>query len=173
MFEGFTLVNKQKAAEEGLKQADALYRQSLVTSFQNVADALRALQADTKAVHAATHSEQVAKRQLDIVKKQLGVGSVNVLILLNAEQVYLQALVTRVAAEGARMGDVVGLFMALGGDWKDEALKNVKVILTSSEATQKSFDDHKKLKVGRADEYLIKPFTADVLRAKLAKHGCN
>jgi NodT family efflux transporter outer membrane factor (OMF) lipoprotein len=125
LFDGFSLMNKQKSAEEGLKQADGLYRQSLVAAFQNIADALRALQSDTKAVNAALYSEKIARRQLEIVKKQLGVGSVNVLILLNAQRTYLQALVTLVGAEGARMGDVVGLFMALGGDWKDEALKNL------------------------------------------------
>jgi hypothetical protein len=35
------------------------------------------------------------------------------------------AAVSRVQAEGARLGDVVGLFMALGGDWKDQSLKNL------------------------------------------------
>lgn len=125
LFEGFALANRQKAAEEGLAEANALYRQSVVTAFQNVSDALRSLQADTKAVAAANHAEQVARKQLDIIKQQLGVGSVNILSVLNAEQVYLQALVTHSQAEGARLGDVVGLFMALGGGWKDENLKNL------------------------------------------------
>ncbi|MEW6438392.1 MAG: efflux transporter outer membrane subunit [Pseudomonadota bacterium] len=125
LFDGFSLANKQKAAEEGLKEADAQYRQSLITAFQNVADALHSLQADTKAVAAAAHSEQVARKQLDIVKKQLSVGSVSTLTVLNAEQVYLQALVTHVQTEGARLGDIVGLFMALGGGWKDENLKDL------------------------------------------------
>ena len=53
IFDGFTLLNKQKAAEAGLTQAEAQYRQAVITAFQNVADALRALQADTKAVKAA------------------------------------------------------------------------------------------------------------------------
>ncbi len=123
LFDGFTLLNKQKAAEAGLVQAEAQYRQAVITGFQNVADALRALQADDKAVKAATYSERVAKKSLDIIQKQLGLGSVNVLALLNAEQTYLQAVVTRVQAEGNRLADVVGLFMALGGDWRDENLQ--------------------------------------------------
>ena len=45
--------------------------------------------------------------------------------MLNAEQTYLLAAVNRVQAEGNRLADVVGLFMALGGDWKDENLKNL------------------------------------------------
>ena len=86
LFDGFTLLNKQKAAEAGLTQAEAQYRQSVITAFQNVSDALRALQADGKAVKAAVYAEQVAKKNLEIVKKQLQVGSVNVLAMLNAEQ---------------------------------------------------------------------------------------
>ena len=39
IFEGFTLLNKQKAAEAGLGQAEAQYRQAVITAFQNVADA--------------------------------------------------------------------------------------------------------------------------------------
>ncbi len=49
---------------------------------------------------------------------------------------------------------------------KDEGLKATKVLLTSAEATQKAFDDHKKLKLGRADDYLLKPFEVDELSRK-------
>jgi len=40
---------------------------------------------------------------------------------------------------------------------KDDQLKDIPVILTSANATQDSFEKHKKLKT-RAEEYLIKPF---------------
>ena len=125
LFDGFTLLNKQKAAEAGLDVAEAQYRQAVITGFQNVADALRALQADSKAVKAAVYAEQTAKKSLEIVKKQLEVGSVNVLAMLNAEQTYLLAAVSRVQAEGNRLSDVVGLFLALGGDWKDQNLRDL------------------------------------------------
>ncbi len=46
VFDGMSLLNKQRAAEAALAQASALYGQAVVTAFQNVADALRALQAD-------------------------------------------------------------------------------------------------------------------------------
>jgi NodT family efflux transporter outer membrane factor (OMF) lipoprotein len=125
LFDGFTLLNKQKAAEAGLSQAEAQYRQSVITAFQNVSDALRALQADGKAVKAAVYAEQVARKNLEIVKKQLQAGAVNVLAMLNAEQTYLLAAVSRVQAEGNRLSDIVGLFLALGGDWKDQNLRDL------------------------------------------------
>ncbi|MFY9655158.1 MAG: efflux transporter outer membrane subunit [Methylocystis sp.] len=132
LFQGFTLLNKQRAAEAGLTQAEAQYRQTVIVAFQNVADALRALQADAKAVAAAVHAETVAKKSFEIVKQQFLMregSSVNMLQVLNAEQTWLQAAVTRMGAEGQRLSDVVGLFMALGGDWKDENLKRLSPTL--------------------------------------------
>jgi len=117
IFDGFTLYNKQKAAEAALEQAEAQYRSTVITAFQNVADALRALQADARAMKAAVHSEETAKASLDIVEKQLNAGQVNLLAVLNAQQTYLTAVVTRVQTEATRLSDTTALFMALGGGW--------------------------------------------------------
>jgi CheY-like chemotaxis protein len=51
---------------------------------------------------------------------------------------------------------------------KDDHLKNIPVILTSANATPDSFEKHKKLKT-RAEDYLIKPFEADVMLQKAAE----
>ena len=117
IFDGFTLYNKQKAAEAALDQADALYRQTVVTAFQNVADALRSLQIDARSVKAAVKAEIAAKASLDIIQKQLSLGQVNQVAVLNAQQVYLTAAVTRVQAQATRLSDTAALFMALGGRW--------------------------------------------------------
>jgi outer membrane protein TolC len=99
IFDGFTLYNKQKAAEAALEQAEAQYRATVITAFQNVADALRALQADARAIKAAVHAEDTAKASLDIVQKQLSAGQVNQLAVLNAQQTYLTAAINRVQTE--------------------------------------------------------------------------
>jgi NodT family efflux transporter outer membrane factor (OMF) lipoprotein len=117
IFDGFTLYHKQKAAEAALDQAEALYRSAVITAFQNVADALRALQADARAMKAARHAEDTAKASLDIVEKQLSAGQVNQLAVLNAQQTYLTAAVVRVQTEANRLADTAALFMALGGNW--------------------------------------------------------
>ncbi|WXC84402.1 TolC family protein [Bradyrhizobium septentrionale] len=88
-----------------------------MTAFQNVADALRSLQADARAVQAAIKAEDAAKASLDIVQKQLGLGQVNQVNVLNAQQVYLNAAITRVQAVATRLSDTAALFMALGGGW--------------------------------------------------------
>lgn len=117
IFDGFSLYHKQKAAEAALVQAEAQYRSTVITAFQNVADALRSLQSDADAMKAAMLAERTAKASLDIVQSQLNAGQVNQLAVLNAEQTYLIAAVTRVQAEANRLSDTAALFMALGGGW--------------------------------------------------------
>jgi len=117
IFDGFTLYNKQKAAEAALQQAEAVYRSAVITAFQNVADALRSLQADARALKAAVHAEETAKASLDIVEQQLKQGQVSQVQVFNAQQTYLNALITKVQAEANRRSDTAALFVALGGGW--------------------------------------------------------
>ncbi|HEX4462501.1 MAG TPA: response regulator, partial [Polyangia bacterium] len=49
---------------------------------------------------------------------------------------------------------------------KSNTLKSTPLIITSAEATEKDFDDHKKLKT-RAEEYLHKPFGVEALVEKI------
>lgn len=117
VFDGLSLYHKQKAAEAALEQANALYRQAVITAFQNVADALRGLQADARSVQAAIKAEKAAQASLDIVRKQLVLGQINQVTVLNAQQTYFNAAISRVQAEANRLTDTAALFMALGGGW--------------------------------------------------------
>ena len=49
---------------------------------------------------------------------------------------------------------------------EDEGLKNIPVILISRDAKPKDFEQHRKLKI-RADEYLLKPFSEEVMLSKV------
>jgi NodT family efflux transporter outer membrane factor (OMF) lipoprotein len=117
VFDGGTLRHKQQAAEEAWMQSVQQYRSVVLTAFQNVADTLRALQADARALSAATAAEQAAQRSFDLVRRQLERGQVSLPILLGAQQAYLQTSLARVQAEAARLADTVALFQALGGGW--------------------------------------------------------
>ena len=117
VFDGFTLYHRQKAAEATLDEAGALYRQAVITALQNVADALRSLQADARAVQAAIKAENAAKASLEIVQQQLVLGQINQVTVLNAQQAYLNTAIARVQAEATRLADTAALFMALGGGW--------------------------------------------------------
>jgi NodT family efflux transporter outer membrane factor (OMF) lipoprotein len=117
IFTGGTLFHKQKAAEAGFEQAAAQYKNTVITALQNVADALHAVQSDADGLAAAAASEQAAGVSLAIVRKQLELGQVAYLALLNAEQTYQQAKLALVQAQAARLSDTAGLFQALGGGW--------------------------------------------------------
>ena len=121
IFQGGTLLHKQRAAEAAFNQAQAQYRSTVLAAMQNVADALHALQADADAMHAAVASERAAARSLNIVRRQLALGKVAYLALLNAQQTYQQVLLSRVQAEANRLADTAGLFQALGGGWWNRA----------------------------------------------------
>jgi NodT family efflux transporter outer membrane factor (OMF) lipoprotein len=125
VFDGFTLYNRQKAAEAALEAAGAVYRQSVITAFQNVADALRSLQADARAVQSAIKAENAAKASLDIIQKQLALGQINQVIVLTAQQAYLNALIARVQAQATRLADTAALFLALGGGWPQNCTTSV------------------------------------------------
>jgi NodT family efflux transporter outer membrane factor (OMF) lipoprotein len=117
IFTGGTLFHKQRAAQAAFDQAAAQYKATVITAMQNVADTLHALQSDADALAAANASEQAAGRSLAIVRKQLELGQVAYLALLNAEQTYALAKVALVQAQAARLSDTAALFQALGGGW--------------------------------------------------------
>jgi NodT family efflux transporter outer membrane factor (OMF) lipoprotein len=117
IFDAGMLANKQRAAEAAFDQSAAQYRSTMLTAFQNVADVLTALQADTRAVSAAIAAESSASRSIDLVRRQVEQGQVSVPALLTAQQAYLQTSLARVQAEASRLADTVALFQALGGGW--------------------------------------------------------
>jgi len=117
LFAGGTLRHRQRAAEAAFAQAAAQYRSTVLSAFQNVADALYALQSDAAALKAAVAAEQAAKTSLDLTLRAQQLGAVTFLAVLSAQQTYRQALLTRVQAHAARLVDVVALFQALGGGW--------------------------------------------------------
>jgi NodT family efflux transporter outer membrane factor (OMF) lipoprotein len=117
-FDGMTLLNKQRAAEAGLEQAEAQYRDTVIKAFRNVADSLRALQGDAHAVKEARVAETASRKYLDKIRSQVKFGGVSQLAVVDAQRTYLKASISRVQAEAQRLTDTVALFVALGGGWR-------------------------------------------------------
>jgi NodT family efflux transporter outer membrane factor (OMF) lipoprotein len=117
VFDAGTLFNRQRAAEETFNQVGAQYQSTVLTAFQNVADTLRALEADSRAISAAVAAEQSAARNIDLVRKQVEQGQFSISVLIGAQQAYLQTSLARVQAQASRLADIVALFQALGGGW--------------------------------------------------------
>ena len=117
IFQGGTLLHRQRAAEAAYDQAAEQYRSAVFVAFQNVADTLTALEQDADALKAAAAATDAAKLTLDLAQRQLLDGYTGYLALLNAEQSYQQGLINLVQAEANRYADTAALFQALGGGW--------------------------------------------------------
>jgi outer membrane protein TolC len=117
VFDGGTLLHQERAAEQGLYQAAAQYRSTVIAAYQNVADTLHVLVSDADELAAASEAEKAAKKTLDLTQVQVSRGFVNYLALVSAEQAYEQALIALVQAQATRFGDTAALFQALGGGW--------------------------------------------------------
>jgi len=117
LFDGFTLLHKERAARAAYDQAAAQYRSTVISALQNVADSLRAVQYDADTLRAAVAAERAADAALKITQVQLRLGGVSYLALLNAEQTYQTARLALVQAQAGRLADTAALFQALGGGW--------------------------------------------------------
>jgi NodT family efflux transporter outer membrane factor (OMF) lipoprotein len=117
IFHGFTLMHQERAARAAYDVADAQYRNTVLTAFQNVADALRALQLDAATLKAQTAALRAASETLDLARGQYRLGAIAYLTLLNSQRSYAQARLAVVQAQAARFADTAALFQALGGGW--------------------------------------------------------
>lgn len=121
IFHGGQLLAQRREAIANLDVAQANYRESVLTAMQQVADTLRALEADARDLNAQLAAEEAARASLAIARRQFAAGLNTHLSVLIAERQYLQARQSRVLAQAARYSDSVALFQALGGGWWNRA----------------------------------------------------
>ena len=117
LFDAGALLHKHRAADAALDEAGAQYRAAVILACQNVADALRALQADADALKADAEAARAAQSAFDLARKQRDLGTISLVTVMNAEATYQQAELALVQAQANRYSDTAGLFQALGGGW--------------------------------------------------------
>lgn len=120
VFHGGELSARRRAAIAAYDQAAALYRETVLLAFQNVADVLRALDRDAANLKALVEVEETARSTFDLTQRQFELGAVGYLSLFNAEREYRQTLIDLVQAQAAQYADTAALFQALGGAWWKE-----------------------------------------------------
>ena len=121
LFHGDALQAQRRAAVAGFDAAAAQYQGTLLVAFQNVADALRALQFDADTLAAQAQAETAARQSLQISTAQYQNGAVSYVQLLSAQQAWLQTHTALAQAQAARYADTAALFQALGGGWWNPA----------------------------------------------------
>jgi outer membrane protein TolC len=89
----------------------------VILACQNVADALRALDGDARALQASAAGDAAARKTFEMAQQQLRLGTISSVALSTLEQSYEQAELAFVQAQANRYADTAGLFQALGGGW--------------------------------------------------------
>lgn len=118
VFHGGTLRHQQRAAQAAYEQAEAQYRSTVLTAFQNTADTLQAIVSDADTLRATAAAEAAARRSLTAVQRQREAGAAAQSDLIVAQQTLQQAALATAQARAARLADSVALYQALGGWWQ-------------------------------------------------------
>lgn len=131
VFNGGALRARRRAAIAAYEGAAADYRATVLAAFQNVADSLRAIEADAVALQQQAEVEALASESLALSTQQFKLGAISYLTLLDVQRTYQQARVGLIQAQAARHADSAALFQALGGGWWNRpALDNVPATTT-------------------------------------------
>ncbi len=117
IFDGGNLYHTKEADVATYQQDLEKYRSTVLSAFQNVANSLRAIQTDADTLKAQAAAEKVSFESLNLSQEQFKTGSVTYPTVLNAQQTYQNARISRIKAQAARYSDTVALYQSLGGGW--------------------------------------------------------
>ncbi|MHB1943069.1 MAG: efflux transporter outer membrane subunit [Acidiferrobacteraceae bacterium] len=117
IFNGGTLEAQKRAAIAAYEGGIAGYQTVVLAAFQQVADALRALQYDAQTLAFQRHALVAADGALRLSEIQYRDGAVQYLTVLTTEIQDANTRLAYVQARAQRYRDTVALFVALGGGW--------------------------------------------------------
>ncbi len=117
LFEGGTLNARRKAALAALRFSADQYQVTVLAAFQNVSDALQAVQFDAQTLAAAQQAVAAAGQSLTVTQNQFKFGGQPITAVLTAQTTYQNAVLAQARAAASRLSDTAGLFQALGGGW--------------------------------------------------------
>jgi NodT family efflux transporter outer membrane factor (OMF) lipoprotein len=106
---------QRRAALAEFKASAADYQQTVLQSFQQVADILQAIEHNAELAAAQQRALEAASRSVTLQRANYERGGAGLLDLLDAQRQYQQALLGDVRVEGQRYQDTAQLLVALGG----------------------------------------------------------
>jgi NodT family efflux transporter outer membrane factor (OMF) lipoprotein len=122
LFDGGLRHAQVKAAKAAYDQQVALYRQEVLTAFQNVEDQLAALNVLQQQVGIQDRAVAEAQESVNIVLNQYKAGTVVYTNVVTVETSLLTAMQTALTLRENRLTSSVQLIEALGGGWDASAL---------------------------------------------------
>lgn len=106
----------------------AVYRQNVLTAFQNVEDNLSALRVLEQEAVEQAQTVAYANRSLELANAQYQGGITTYLQVISAQEIALTNQVTQVQLQTRRMTAAVSLVQALGGGWQASELPTPKEV---------------------------------------------
>ena len=116
IFAGGRLRAQERGAYAAYDATRAMYRSTVLTAFQQVADALRAIEHDGAAARAQDRLTRALRAQINLAEAGYRSGATDFSAVLLSGIDYRTALVNSARIRAARLEDTVALFVALGGD---------------------------------------------------------
>lgn len=123
IFEGGKLNAQEREAKAVFDAELDTYRSTVLGAFEQVADALRAVQNDADALAAQQSALASSRQALALAEYQYRTGETDYLTLLTAEVQYNNAKLADVKAQAQRYQDTASLLLALGGGWWHQPVK--------------------------------------------------
>jgi outer membrane protein, multidrug efflux system len=136
IFEGGRNRANLAAAKSAYDEAEANYRESVLTAFQQVEDGLSGLNTLSQAVNTQTAAVDDARRALDLANNRYVGGVTSYLDVITAQSALLsnQRLATQLL--GQQMVTSVYLVKALGGSWDASQIQDEQVHPRAIQAIQ-------------------------------------
>jgi NodT family efflux transporter outer membrane factor (OMF) lipoprotein len=117
IFHGGTLVAQKRAAVDAFQASLANYKETVLTSFAQVADVMQALKHDAESLESQRRALQSAETALNLTRTTYRFGNVGVLQVLESQRLAEQARLGYVRARAQRYLDTVQFLTAMGGGW--------------------------------------------------------
>jgi NodT family efflux transporter outer membrane factor (OMF) lipoprotein len=117
LFHGGALWSSRKQAIAQYDYAYAQYKQTVLKSFENVADVLRTIEWDARNLKNNADALEATRKSLGIITQQYQLGGTSYVSLLIAQVNYQNQMISTIQAKAAKFNDTAALFQALGGGW--------------------------------------------------------
>lgn len=115
LFDGGTLRAERRAALEAVQVSAANYQQTVLESFEQIANLLAAAKHDQELLEAQRAAAQAATASVELARASYSAGNVGVLSVLDAERQRLQARLGLLRAQSQHYADTAQLLLAMGG----------------------------------------------------------
>ena len=118
LFNGGALEARKRAAEAAAKEADATYRQTVLSAFVQVSDLLSALSTDRDLVDAQARSRDVADENARLASLGFENGAGSLISVIDAQRQAQRARLASIDAQALMRADMAALFVATAADWR-------------------------------------------------------